>query len=206
MTCLLGLTSSADAEAPARPRALLKEMAGLFENLNVRLQASLAQPLDGADVRGDLAVELASGTGHWWQLGLTALAVETVTSVSGPGVDFRRTIVKRDVLALSVRRFERLGPTVWSVGLVEDHLGASAELRALDDRVRLELLLHGWSPRGPDRRPRLRAGGSVQWRWLFIQAGLEDALDGQARTPFLGMGLRWRDPDLLLMAFWLSRL
>jgi hypothetical protein len=72
--------------------------------------------------------------------------------------------------------------------------------------MRLELVVSEWSPDQPVAVPNLRIGGSVQWRWIFFQAGAQDLLDRNLTSIYLGAGIRWRDPDLKAVLPWLARM
>ena len=77
------------------------------------------------------------------------------------------------------------------------------ELRGLDDRLRVEVLATNWRLSDLRASPRVRLGGSAQWRSFYVQAGVLDALDDPRASAYVGVGLRWRDPDLLAAVWWL---
>jgi hypothetical protein len=59
------------------------------------------------------------------------------------------------------------------------------------------------APSDPRAVPSLRVTASAQWRWLYVQGGVLDPLDSGLSTAFLGLGMRWRDQDLLRALLWI---
>jgi hypothetical protein len=176
-----------------------------MQKLEVRWEASVALPVDGQDVRASMALELAARKSQWWQLGFAYLPTTTVASVTRASGAIERTVTLREELAISLRLFKRFGPLVINAGLIESRVGAGIELRLVEDHLRLEALAHKRS-RADQNLASVRIGASVQWRWFFVQAGVLDASDRRRRVAFLGGGMRWEDPDLKGLAFWLSRI
>jgi hypothetical protein len=183
----------------------LRGMLVELQKMQVRLEAALAVPVDGQDVRATFALELAAHRSHWWQLGLAYLPTTTVTIVTRTAGATERTVTTREELAVSLRLFKRFGPVVINAGLIESRVGAGVELRLVEDHLRLEALAHKRSRAHADLAS-VRVGASLQWRWFFVQAGVQDASDRRRRVAYLGGGMRWEDPDLKGLAFWFSRL
>ena len=100
--------------------------------------------------------------------------------------------------------FKSIGPLVLSGGVVDSHGALGIELRGWRDRLRVELLASTARPLAY-RPPSLRAGASLQWRWIYIQAGVQALADRELRAAYVGMGMRWSDPDLLRSLGWLAR-
>ena len=99
--------------------------------------------------------------------------------------------------------FKSIGPLVLSGGVVDSQGALGIELRGWGDRLRLELLASSGRSLAY-RPPSLRAGASLQWRWIYVQAGVQGLGDRELRAAYLGMGMRWSDPDLLRSLGWLA--
>ena len=93
---------------------------------------------------------------------------------------------------------KRLGPAVFSAGIIDNKGGAGLELRALDqDALRLGVLAYDFNKRDNKPNPRIRITSSYQfWKGAYVQAGLQDVANKELRTVFFGGGLRWKDDDL----------
>ena len=123
--------------------------------------------------------------------------------MSSDGTVTRTITTSEQALTWSARVFKRIGPLVLSGGMVDGHGALGIELRGWQDRLRLEMLASSAHPLEV-RPPSLRAGASLQWRWIYIQAGVQALADRELRAAYLGMGLRWSDPDLLRSLGWLA--
>jgi phospholipid/cholesterol/gamma-HCH transport system substrate-binding protein len=98
---------------------------------------------------------------------------------------------------VSAQFAKRLGPAVFSAGIVENKGGGGVELRTLDDRLRLGFLAYDFTKSNEKPNPRYRFITSYQfWKGAYIQAGVQDIANKDLRTAFFGAGLRWKDDDL----------
>lgn len=89
---------------------------------------------------------------------------------------------------------ERRGK-LW-IGLVENSGGAQVEYSLVPDRLWLSFEAYDFS-RELDLDPHLRLSALwYPWRNLFVEAGYDDPLVDDLRSPFVGFGLRWSDDDL----------
>lgn len=181
----------------------IKELTAPASRAEIRGDASVLATRHAADTRADVAVEIAPRPDYWYGLGAAAVT-RTTTTIDADGQVVGTTETK-DALVISARFFKRIGPLVLSAGVVDSAGGAGLELRALDDRVRVEVLASNWRPLDVRAAPHLRVGGSAQWRFLYVQAGTLDVVDGARDHAYVGVGLRWRDPDLLATLFWVKR-
>ena len=154
------------------------------------------------DGRIDVRLEIPPRPDFWYAVGVSSVrttSVTTTTTTGSNGSQQVTTITQTDGAAVSARLFKRLGVVVLSAGMVDSGAGLTVELRARDDRLRFEILA-----RAPfsdiSGTPFLRAGGSAEWHGFYVQAGVQDILDRALVTPYVGLGLRWSDADLLKTA------
>jgi hypothetical protein len=191
------------AETAAGVRALTAPV----DRLDIRFDAELAQSLLRPGTRAGVSIELAPRPDYWYAVGVATVpapATETLT-LSSTGEVTHTVTATDNSMALSVRLFKRLGPAVLSAGVFENHAAVGVELRGLGDRLRVGAIA---SERGfSDLRQtaRLRVGGSVQWRWAYLQAGVDEALVPALRAAYVGVGMRWSDPDIKYVLPWIAR-
>jgi hypothetical protein len=196
------------AESALRETAAdLKELAAPAARTEVRLDLGVFAAFPSREDRAELRVEIAPRPDLWYGLGVSSLTstTTTVTASTTPGGSEISATTTSQSFSLSARLFKRVGPLVLSAGLVDGRGGAGLELRSPRDRLRLEVLASEWRPSDPAAVPALRIGASAQWRWLYVQGGLLDVLDRARRSGYLGVGMRWRDEDLLQAVWWLRR-
>jgi hypothetical protein len=201
---LVVATPLATAHADESP---LGEMAGNINQLveparrtELRLDVGGVALLPRRGNRFDVALEIAPRPDYWYSIGAGTASTSTTTRViaTGPNGNEISTTVSttNSDVSLSARIFKRLGPLVLSAGILEDRPATAIELRGWKDRVRLEAVTQGagaWQVTGT---PSLRLGGSLQWRWIYLQAGVQDLVDGTLRAVYAGVGMRWADADL----------
>ena len=184
--------------------AEFKDLAAPAARTEVRLDLGVLAAASSREDRAELRVEIAPRPDFWYGIGVSSIAQTSTLSSATTGSDNTVTTTSTsDSFSLSARVFKRVGPLVLSAGLVDGRGGAGLELRSPRDRLRLELLASEWRPSDPRAIPSLRAGASAQWRWLYVQGDVLDLLDRQQRSAFLGLGMRWRDDDLLRAARWI---
>jgi phospholipid/cholesterol/gamma-HCH transport system substrate-binding protein len=97
-----------------------------------------------------------------------------------------------DKLAFSAQMGYRWSDTILRAGLIESRGGVGLDQFLWKDRLRLTAEF--WDFNRPDLRPELKAYG----RWVprknfFIVGGVEDILNPQTRSPFIGAGFSWTD-------------
>jgi phospholipid/cholesterol/gamma-HCH transport system substrate-binding protein len=108
-----------------------------------------------------------------------------------------RTITTEQVFTATAQFAKRLGPAVFSAGIVENKGGAGVELRTLEDRLRFGVLAYDFTKQDDKPNPRYRFTSSYQfWKGAYVQAGVQDIANRDLRTLFFGAGLRWKDDDL----------
>jgi phospholipid/cholesterol/gamma-HCH transport system substrate-binding protein len=181
----------------------LKDLAAPAARTEVRLDLGVLAAVSSQQDRAELRVEIAPRPDFWYGVGVSSIAqTSTLTSMTAGSDTTVTTTSTSNSFSLSARVFKRIGPLVLSAGLVDGRGGAGLELRSPHDRLRLELLASEWRPSDPRAIPSLRAGVSAQWRWLYVQGGVLDMLDREQRSAYLGLGMRWRDEDLLRAARW----
>jgi len=191
-------------------RASVRELAGDVETLvaparrlQLRLDVSLTASLPRRGDRAGLSLELATRPDLWYAIGVASTAESTVFEVVSSDGAITRTITTADeAIVWSARVFKSIGPLVVSGGVVDSHGALGIELRGWQDRLRVEMLASAGRPLAY-RPPSLRVGASLQWRWLYVQAGVQALADRELRAAYLGMGMRWSDPDLLRSLGWL---
>jgi hypothetical protein len=185
----------------------LKELAAPAARTEVRLDLGVFAAYPSGEDRVELGVEIAPRSDLWYGLGVSTVTRWTTTSAMSTSASRSEssTTTTLESFALSARLFKRAGPLVLSAGLVDGRVGAGVELRSPRDRLRLEVLASEWRASDPVAIPILRLGVSAQWRWLYVQGGLLDVLDPAQRSGYLGLGMRWRDEDLLQALWWLRR-
>jgi hypothetical protein len=171
--------------------------------LELRLDVSLTASLPRRGDRAGISVELATRPDLWYAVGVASATEPTAVEIVASDGTVTRTITTQDQIVWSARVFKRIGPLVLSGGMVDSHGALGIELRGWHDRLRLELLASAGRPLDY-RPPSLRAGASVQWRWIYVQAGVQALADREQRAAYLGIGMRWSDPDLLRSLGWLA--
>ncbi|MGE5345170.1 MAG: MlaD family protein [Acidithiobacillales bacterium] len=97
-----------------------------------------------------------------------------------------------DKLAISAQMGYRWTDTMLRAGLIESRGGVGLDQFLWRDRLRLSAEF--WDFNRPDFRPQLKAYG----RWVprknfFLVGGVEDLLNPQFRSPFVGAGFSWTD-------------
>jgi hypothetical protein len=198
----------ARGESPGRETIEgLEKLAAPASHLDVRFDLGVLATLRPGGDRAELRVELATRPDFWYGLGISTVAgaatTTTLTQADGQVSVATTMTTSNSSYGLSARLFKRIGPLVLSAGLVDNHGGAGLELRGLQDHLRFEVLGTAWSPFGAPTTARLRVGASVQWRFLYAQAGTLDAVTGPLASAYVGGGLRWSDPDVLGTLWWL---
>ncbi len=212
IVALLVMATAATAQAG---ESSLGEMA---ENINqlveparhmeLRLDAGAVALLPKRGNRFDVALEIAPRPDYWYSIGAGTASTSTTTQVITTGPDGNQTTTTvsstNSDVSLSARIFKRIGPVVLSAGILEDRPATAIELRGWKDRVRFEAVTQAagaWQVTG---RPSVRLGGSLQWRWIYVQGGVQDLIDGTSRAAYAGVGMRWADPDLRDLLPWVA--
>ena len=84
---------------------------------------------------------------------------------------------------------------IW-LGVLENSGGAQVEYSLIPNRLWLSFEAYDFS-RELDLDPHLRFSTMwYPWRNVFVEAGYDDPLVDELRSPFVGIGLRWSDDDL----------
>jgi phospholipid/cholesterol/gamma-HCH transport system substrate-binding protein len=188
----------------------VNNMLGGFNKMDFRLDMGAAQWTKRGDSRVGLGLDIAPRPDYWYALAFASTpdgkinqSIQTITQldpVTGQPVAVPQNIkwVTTDqAFTVSAQFAKRLGPAVFSAGIVEGKGGAGVELRALDDRVRAGFLAYDFTKRDNKPNPRYRFTTSYQfWKGAYLQAGLQDIANKELRTAFFGAGLRWKDDDL----------
>lgn len=205
VTGLLG--RPARGESPTRETIEgLKELAAPASHVEVRFDLGALSTLRAGASGAELRVEIATRPDFWYGLGVSTIGTTTATTATAgpaPAQADLTSASSSNSYTLSARLFKRIGPLVLSAGVVDNHGGAGFELRAFEDHVRFEVLGTTGSPMGGSATAHLRVGGSVQWYFVYAQAGMLDAVGGPLASAYVGGGLRWSDPDLLGTLWWL---
>jgi phospholipid/cholesterol/gamma-HCH transport system substrate-binding protein len=126
--------------------------------------------------------------------------IETVTLPDGTVEETTTTRLTRDerrneYSALFGFPFAERRGRLW-IGLVENTGGAQVEYSLIPERVWLSFEAYDFS-RELDLDPHLRLSALwYPWRNVFVEAGYDDPLVDDLRSPFVGFGLRWSDDDI----------
>jgi phospholipid/cholesterol/gamma-HCH transport system substrate-binding protein len=198
----------AGESSPGEMAANLNQLVEPARHTEVRLDASAVTSLPRHGNRFDVALEIAPRADYWYSIGAgTASTITTTTSVTtdsgGARVTTTASTSDADV-NVSVRIFKRIGPLVLSGGVLEDRPAVAVELRGWNDRLRFEVVdqaAGAWQVTG---RPSVRVGASVQLAWVYLQAGMQELLDGSLRAGYAGLGIRWKDADLRELLPWVA--
>jgi phospholipid/cholesterol/gamma-HCH transport system substrate-binding protein len=189
----------------------VNEMLGGFKNMDLRLDMGGARWTSRNDSRVSLGIEIAPRKDYWYSLAVsstpdgkisdntrTITKIDPLTGLPVSAVEKVRTVTSEQVVTLSAEFVKRLGDHfVVHAGLIDGKGGAGAELRFLNDRLRLGGLAYDFSKRDDKPNPRYRATTSYQfWNGLYAEIGGQDLGNKDLRTFFVGGGLRWRDEDL----------
>jgi phospholipid/cholesterol/gamma-HCH transport system substrate-binding protein len=192
----------------------VNNMLGGFNKMDFRLDMNAAQWSKRSDSRVGLGIDIAPRPDYWYALGFASTpdgkintSTSTVTQldpVTGKPVTVlssNRYVTTDQAFTASAQFAKRIGPAVFSAGIVENKGGAGFELRALDgDSLRLGVLAYDFTKRDDKPNPRYRLTSSYQfWKGAYVQAGIQDIANKELRTFFFGGGLRWKDDDLKKM-------
>jgi len=184
---------------------------GGFNKMEFRLDMDAAQWNKRKDSRVGLGLEIAPKPDYWYSLGFastpdgklnestrTVTQIDPVTGQPVSVLEKNRFVTTDQAFTVSAQFAKRLGPAVFSAGIVEGKGGGGLELRTLDqDRLRFGVLAYDFTKRDDKPNPRYRFTSSYQfWKGAYIQAGLQDIANKDLRTVFFGGGLRWKDDDL----------
>jgi len=129
--------------------------------------------------------------------------VETVTLPDGTIEETTTSRLTRDerrneYSALFGFPFAERRGRLW-IGLVENSGGAQIEYSLMPERLWLSFEAYDFS-RELDLDPHLRLSALwYPWKNVFVEAGYDDPLVDDLRSPFVGVGLRWSDDDLKYM-------
>ncbi len=130
----------------------------------------------------------------------------TITSTTEPaGSDntstTERTVIAYDQLKFSAQLAKRYYFLTLRFGLIENSGGLGADVHAADDHLELRFDAFDFTRRDPVDNsaffPRLRGRAMFEFmRHLWLQAGIDDPLNEDLQTWFLGGVLRFTDDDL----------
>ncbi len=187
---------------------------GGFNKMDFRLDMGAAQWDKRNDSRVGLGLDIAPRPDYWYALGFASTpdgkvseSTRTVTQldpITGQPVtvlEKNKFVTTDQAFTVSAQFAKRLGPVIFSAGIVESKGGGGVEIRTLeDDRLRFGLLAYDFTKREDKPNPRYRFTSSYQfWKGAYIQAGVQDIGNKDLRTVFFGGGLRWKDDDLKKM-------
>jgi len=187
---------------------------GGFNKMDFRLDMNAAQWEKRKDSRVGLGLEIVPRPDYWYSLGFastpdgklsessrTVTQLDPITGQPVTVVERTKTVTTDQTFTASAQFAKRLGPAIFSAGIVENKGGGGLEFRLLDDdRLRLGFLAYDFTKREDKPNPRYRFTSSYQfWKGAYIQAGVQDIGNKDLRTIFFGGGLRWKDDDLKKM-------
>jgi phospholipid/cholesterol/gamma-HCH transport system substrate-binding protein len=192
----------------------VNNLLGGFNKMDFKLDMNAAQWDKRSDSRVGLGLEIVPRPDYWYSLGFastpdgkintstsTVTQIDPITGKPVTVISNNRFVTTDQAFTASAQFAKRIGPAVFSAGIVENKGGGGVELRMLeDDRLRLGFLAYDFTKRDDKPNPRYRFTSSYQfWKGAYIQAGLQDIGNKDLRTVFFGGGLRWKDDDLKKM-------
>ena len=192
----------------------VNNMLGGFNKMDFRLDMNAAQWDKRKDSRVGLGIDIVPRPDYWYSLGFASTPdgkinestrsitrLDPITGLPITVAEKSKTITTDQAFTISAQFAKRIGPAVFSAGIVESKGGAGVELRTLaDDRLRFGFLAYDFTKRDDKPNPRYRFTSSYQfWKGAYIQAGVQDIGNKDLRTVFFGGGLRWKDDDLKKM-------
>jgi len=201
-------TAQAGESSLGEMAANINQLVEPARRTELRLDASAVALLPRRGNRFDVALEIAPRPDYWYSVGVGTASTSTTTQVITTGSDgneITTTVSSTDSsVSLSARIFKRLGPLVLSGGILEDRPAVAAELRGFQDRARFEVVSQAAGAFQVTGRPSVRLGGSLQWHWIYVQAGVQDLIVGSLRAGYAGIGMRWNDGDLRELLPWVA--
>ncbi len=134
----------------------------------------------------------------------------TLEIVSDPRAKFSRTVTTtspgqtvttdtyEDKFLFSVLFVKRWGNLALRLGLMESTGGIGGEYYMLDDKIKFSLDAWNFSSREPgnDKAHLKTTVSFYPTKLLFVDAGYDNFLNKDRKTPFVGAGLRFDDEDL----------
>jgi hypothetical protein len=195
-----GAASAADS--PGEMAANISQLVEPARHVDIRLDAVVATTIPRRGARAGLDLEIGTRPDFWYGIGVASASTSEVTEID---TATSRTVITTDgALVFSARLFKRIGPAVFSGGLIDSRPAVEAELRGWRDRARLEVVVADHQPMRLSDPPSVRAGGSLQWGWFYVQAGVQDLFTPDLRATYLGLGMRWHDLDLRDLLPWVA--
>jgi len=192
----------------------LNGLLGGVNKMDFRLDMNAAQWDKRKDSRVGLDIEIAPRPDYWYALSMastpdgkvseslrTVTQLDPITGLPVSVVEKNKFVTTDRALTASAQFAKRIGPAVFTAGIVEGKGGGGLELRTLEgDRLRLGVLAYDFTKRDDKPNPRYRFTTSYQfWKGAYVQAGVQDIGNKDLRTIFFGGGLRWKDEDLKKM-------
>jgi len=190
----------------------VNNLLGGFGKMDFRLDMSAAQWDKRKDSRVGLGLEIAPRPDYWYALSFASTpdgkinqSTSTVTQLDANGqpvtvLSNNKYVTTDQAFTVSAQFAKRLGPAVFSAGIVESKGGAGLEFRTLNDDLRFGALAYDFTKRDDKPNPHYRFTTSYQfWKGAYVQAGVQDIGNKDLRTVFFGGGLRWKDDDLKKM-------
>jgi len=192
----------------------LNGLLGGVNKMDFRLDMNAAQWDKRKDSRVGLDIEIAPRPDYWYALSMastpdgkvseslrTVTQLDPITGLPVSVVEKNKFVTTDRALTASAQFAKRIGPAVFTAGIVEGKGGGGLELRTLEgDRLRLGVLAYDFTKREDKPNPRYRFTTSYQfWKGAYVQAGVQDIGNKDLRTIFFGGGLRWKDEDLKKM-------
>ena len=192
----------------------LSSLLGGFNKMDFKLDMNAAQWEKRKDSRVGLGIEIVPRPDYWYSLGFastpdgkiqesvrTVIKLDPITGLPVTVLETNKYVTTDNAFTVSAQFAKRIGPAVFSAGIVEGKGGGGVEFRTMDqDRLRFGVLAYDFQKRDDKPNPRYRFTGSYQfWKGAYVQAGVQDIGNKDLRTIFFGGGLRWKDDDLKKM-------
>jgi len=146
---------------------------------------------------------------RWYRVGVVStpegVTSRTVTETFGDdGIrrDWEETVRTRHTIAIDAELARRFGPFTLRGGLLESSAGFGLDVQALDWMSVSGELFRFTEGNVPNLRsaitiyPFFNPDSNKPWNWIYLRAGVTNALSGNNRDYFIGGGLRFADREV----------
>ena len=145
---------------------------------------------------------------RWYRIGVTStpdgVSRRTVTeTIDQDGLVTREdTTQTRHTIAIDAELARRFGPFTLRGGMLESTAGFGLDFQPFDRMSISGELFRFTNGDGPNLRsaitfyPFFNPDSDMPWNWIYLRAGITDALSGSGRDYFIGGGLRFADREV----------
>jgi len=146
---------------------------------------------------------------RWYRIGVTStpdgVSRRTVTETlaeDGSRINWEESIQTRHTFAIDAELARRFGAFTLRGGVLESTAGFGIDVQALDWLSLSGELFRFTDGAAPNLRsavtfyPFFNPDSNMPWNWIYLRAGITNALDGNNRDYFIGGGLRFADREV----------